>query len=335
MHQAIGKKPRAANVELFRCLLMFLIVLGHAYGRGPVGASDSPWTILFTCLLAWHVDGFLAISGWFGISFSWKKLLRLYGLIFFYSVLSFLYAHFVNGASWTSFRVTGGWFGNTYVMLMMFSPLLNLGIDALCRRSRREVLSAWLLLAGAMLLKFVPIVGLKPHGTGGFTIITFIFIYVTARLLCHAVDEEWLPVRWFVRGALGVFALGVLALCVGCWGHLDHYPLYDSPHVYLMALAMLLVFVKFVRVSESIGRFVGWISPSMFAVYLIHNVASFGPSLYQVPQRWLLDHTAIHPILIVFLTAMTTFVLCTLLDLLRRLTLSICARALSCSRGGH
>ena len=100
-----------------------------------------------------------------------------------------------------------------------------IGIDALCQRPRREVLSVWLMLAGAMLLKFVPIIGLRPHGTGGFTIITFIFIYVSARLLRHAVDGGWLPVRRFVLGALGVFALGVVALCIGCWGHLDHYPL--------------------------------------------------------------------------------------------------------------
>lgn len=332
MHQSIQKKPRAVNVECFRCLLMFLIVLWHAYGHGPIAASTSysPWAILFTGLLAWHVDGFLAISGWFGISFSWKKLVRLYGIIFFYSALSFLYAHYARSASWSSFRVTGGWFGNTYVMLLAFTPLLNLGIEALCKRSWREVLSAWLLLAGAMLLKFVPIVGLKAHGTGGFTIITFIFVYVTARLLRHAVDEGWLPIRRFILGALGVFVFGVVALCVGCWGRLYYYPLYDSPHVYLMVLAMLLVFVRYVRVPDGLGKLVCMISPSMFAVYLIHDVTSFGRLLYRIPQHWLLDHTAIHPIFIVLLTAMTTFVACVLMDIVRSW---VCSRLYLFSHG--
>lgn len=71
---------RRPEVELFRCVLMFLIVLYHAYMHGIFGPEHSIarktwWGFLCSSMLVWHVDGFVAISGWFGIRFSFKKLI--------------------------------------------------------------------------------------------------------------------------------------------------------------------------------------------------------------------------------------------------------------------
>jgi len=98
-------KQRSDGVELFRCLSMFVIVLYHTWCHGIFGPDNGMmnlqawWTVFFCALLIWHVDGFVAISGWFGIRFSWRKLVTLYGVILFYSLLGIVLRRIVEPES--------------------------------------------------------------------------------------------------------------------------------------------------------------------------------------------------------------------------------------------
>lgn len=124
---------RNPNIEVFRCLLMFLIVLHHCAYCGYFKKDDSQWLmlILYTGFTMWHVDGFIAISGWFGVRFSWKKFAALWGEMAFYTLLSFFWTWGVGGSfSLKSLIVNGGWFGGTYLMFMFFAPLLNEAIES-------------------------------------------------------------------------------------------------------------------------------------------------------------------------------------------------------------
>lgn len=78
MTRAVPKKPRDGNIELLRCLLMFAVVLDHSAVFGPlIGSWQGEFLFLAT---GPAVSGFVAISGWFGIKFSWNKWLRLLAL---------------------------------------------------------------------------------------------------------------------------------------------------------------------------------------------------------------------------------------------------------------
>lgn len=68
---------RDCSIELYRVILMFGIVLLHTVGKGDVRA---PW---IGCLLKFCVTGFVFISGYFGIKFSWGKIGRLYAVAAF------------------------------------------------------------------------------------------------------------------------------------------------------------------------------------------------------------------------------------------------------------
>lgn len=76
---------RDISVDAFRCLLMFLIVLHHAACHGYFRNDTEYWSlpIIFTLLTYWHVDGFIAISGWFGVRFSLSRFFSLFGVIAF------------------------------------------------------------------------------------------------------------------------------------------------------------------------------------------------------------------------------------------------------------
>ena len=132
---------RNPNVEVFRCLSMFLIVLTHAHCHGLWQSSCALWTFFFA-LLTWHVDGFLSISGWFGIKFAWSKVVRMYGIVCFYSLLSIAYGIVFHPAGYglKDIKISGGWYGNTYLFLMFLAPFINCGVESLAQKGKRVLL---------------------------------------------------------------------------------------------------------------------------------------------------------------------------------------------------
>ena len=67
---------RDGNVELFRVLLTFGIVWLHSIGFGMPGKEEWLRSMLLPCVV-----GFVFISGWYGVRFSFKKIVRLYGVV--------------------------------------------------------------------------------------------------------------------------------------------------------------------------------------------------------------------------------------------------------------
>ena len=110
--KSMGKMTRNPAIELLRCILMFCIVLHHCAYHGYWRGDESQRVLIFgfTGLLAWHVDGFVAISGLYGIKFSWRKFLRLWGMCAFATGLSVLFS-LKTGIGWrpSLLVVNGGW----------------------------------------------------------------------------------------------------------------------------------------------------------------------------------------------------------------------------------
>lgn len=326
-------KLRDANVEAFRCILMFIIVLYHCFVHGIFEESHAYWTVIFSSFLMWHVDGFVAISGWFGIRWSLGKFLQLFWTILFYSLLSFIYVAIFRRESLALRHVcvSAGWFGGTYLMLMMLAPLLNLCIEGLCRMSRVEILKGWGLFALAMFLTWVPrnlFTGVNASGAGGFSIIMMIFMYMTVRLI----RLKDMPIKLKHVGIgvgtffLGILSMGVLSVAVRL---IKHHPIdgtcfrafcsYNAPYVWLMAVSLMVCFGKSIHVPERVGKVVRFIGPSMFGIYLCHDTTSFGTLIYRIPETWLVQNTALHPVIIIPICAVGTFLACLSVDLLRRM----------------
>ena len=332
LDKTVDVKLRNANVEAFRCSLMFIIVLYHCFIHGIFQDSLSWWTILFSSLLMWHVDGFVAISGWFGIKCSLRKFLHLLGPVLFYSFLSFIYV-LVSGSepiALKHFHVSAGWFGGTYLMLMMLAPMLNMMIDAMLKLGSKDLFKVWGLFALAMTLSWAPrnlFTGVNASGAGGFSIIMFVFVYLTVRLV-RLLD---MPIRrkhivFAVAAFLsGIVGMGLVSIAVRLIKHTEINGLcfrafcsYNAPYVWLMAVAMMVWFAKFVKVPEVLGKFLRFIGPSMFGIYLCHDTTSYGTLIYRLLEKWLVQNTVLHPSVIIVLCAVETFGFCLLIDLMRR-----------------
>lgn len=173
----ITHKARHSGVEFLRCIMMFLVVLGHARHFGFYSAECLPlWTyFFFGVFISWHVDCFVSISGWFGIKFSWLKFLKIFGVCAYAKVLSIIFAKVIAprvGVDASQLAPEGGWFAGTYCMLMFVAPLINAAVKALVDESSKALISAWGLFAIAMTLDWAPIINkfvlVHPQGGGRF-----------------------------------------------------------------------------------------------------------------------------------------------------------------------
>ena len=121
---------REVSIDVYRVALMFGICVLHAITFGNVNCA---WVsnILCSCVV-----GFVLISGWFGIRFSVWKVFKLYGVGFYaafcYSVLSWCLGDVTDVKGMLQIGLgkflNGFWFLHAYVVLMMFAPLINVGI---------------------------------------------------------------------------------------------------------------------------------------------------------------------------------------------------------------
>lgn len=314
---------RNAAIELLRCVLMFLIVADHCYYHGIFKESQVAWTALFTTFVLWHVDCFVAISGWFGIKFSLKKFWRIYAQVLFYSLLSFVFGG--------KFDITGGWFGGTYLFLMMIAPLLNLMIEKLVTLPRKDILFYWGLFSGGIVLSWVPghlFTAVDPRGIdGGSSIMMFIFLYFTVRIisLLDLSFSRKVLVSAIGGGYLSIFILAAFQY-VKCYlrgismpgSSFLVYHCYSAPHIWIIAIAVLVYVAKYVTISERFANIVRFCSPSMFAIYLIHDTTSFGKLFYIIPEEWLLLHTSLHPAVIILICSVLTYCICLAIDIIRR-----------------
>lgn len=309
---------RNANLDVFRCLAMFLIALWHVYQHGVYHQTAVALSIAFYGLTLWHVDAFLALSGWFGIRFSMPKFGRLFALIAFYSAVSILIGRFVLGEP-TRIAITGGWYGNTYLCLMLIAPLINAGIDGLRQQGSRALVLAWCGFATVIFVNWLsgnPYVSLTAYDVGPFSLVQMVFVYFTVRVV--RLTELSKHIRlWHIGLAVLVFVAGTLVIR-GEGGRAN----YLAPHVILMAVAMFILFEKFVRVPAWLGRICVWMAPSMFGVYLLHEVTSFGKAFHRVPVQFLAD-AGLPPALVIIVSAGICFCICLFVDQIRILVLRI------------
>lgn len=332
---------RHGSVELLRSLLMFFVVVWHCACHGLWAKLDSfeVWGYSF---LMWHVPAFVAISGWFGVRFKPSKFLRLYGLVFLYSVLGWMYGIFVEGHGVDLLYVRGGWFAGAYFVLMLVADFVN---EAIERISARRLLGAWLLMTFACVVNWLPYVkscsGISTDGIGGVggaSFFALFYVYVTTRLIRRGVESQWfekmvgvwspkLVGRVFVI-VCGCYALAFSVCCliartlfhgVNCYKIIELNS-YLSPQVILFAIALVVLFVEgSIMLPAWMNRVALFVSPSAFGIYLLHECTPFGRNLYLVPERYLSDVFHLPIWLNILLSGIIVFLIALLCDLVRRM----------------
>ena len=304
------KKKRMANFELLRILAMLMVITMHFLSRtGALPSAEmlsspdvSSFEGLFTarqtlalllesfCIVA--VNVYVLISGYFlsEAGFSLKRLLRLLAQILFYALLippvlaavgllpvseAFNIYHI-----WSClFPVQSGhyWFATAYVVMILFSPVLNAAVRSLTRSQLKAVIGGLLVFfcLGKSLSVFLFASDRYGYDFGWFCCLYLIAAYLrrygSARLngrkRCASV---------YLLSCLGIAALeSVCLLLFRKTGALEYYSTVPFHYNFILsltgALALFMFFAKTRLPGGKRTELICRISPAMFGVYLLHE----------------------------------------------------------------
>ena len=272
-------KSRDGNVELLRLVLMFLICMIHA-----VGYVDARWCHWLTNVSFVGVLGFVLISGYYGMRFSVAKVVRLEGVALGCAVtvvataavsdrlgLSACLPPFGKAWGWEVLTLFKGyWFVHAYVVMMCLAPFVEcVFADAQSspqgRRAALAVCMPFLVMvygwSFAMLIPIVQNFVPRSEGLVPFSGITLFAAYLVGRLYRVFDWDNLLKGKWLLPTA--VFCGFVSSLWYGLFAR------YNSPFLLVFAVGLFWTFRR-IRVSDGFASSLGWLTPSVLSVYLLH-----------------------------------------------------------------
>lgn len=262
-----------------RLVFMFMICLVHA-----VGCQDARWRCWLTNLSFAGVLGFVLISGFHGIRFSWKKVLKIEGVglgcaLTVISVAA-IYDPAVFSLSTFAHEVLrlfkGYWFVHAYVVMMALAGISN--VEKIERRVIPIVVMVfvWSFCAHVPgVQKYFP----KTSGLEPFSGITLFAVYLVGRLYQL---QDWDRKLKTGRVILGTLFCGLMVASV-VWPTTEWIgsaARYNSPFLLGFAIGLFWLLRRIpLAASPIVLRLLAFITPSVFSVYLIH-CNDYGKSVF-------------------------------------------------------
>lgn len=301
-------QTRQSNIELLRLLSMLMIVIfhfnGHALESGEILSSQWVAYNLTHTLMITATSVFVLISGYFGIRFKVKGVLKLYLRCFIWGLVGYLlYAVFTDNslklttlaACIMPFTHNKWWFIITYLELYFLSPVLNAAIEMFDKKKHM----LFILLFGFVTL-YMGYCRETGEDTWGTSLSHFLWLYMIARYInkyvSHYVIQKhrWVWAAGFIVSSLITFGLAALGAKVSIPVCLRAYP-YCSPWVLMGALSLLLFALSFTFES----RVINWFASSSLSAYLLQDSIYFAFGVvyplaavhlmsYTLPMRYVL-----------------------------------------------
>lgn len=304
-------------VDALRCVLMFGVVLQHVISLSPLGCD--PFAVTSTAVLVAltfpSVDGFTAVSGFFGVRCTFAKLVNLIGLVLFSGTLSCLISSLSSPCS-LSFSWFRYWYVGAYIKLLLASLILN---PILCWLDSQKTTYKILALTSLVLISYLSTIWLPWVSHSPRTVI---FVYLVTRLLVMIIGKRKYAdfVKTLSRGGLLICLLLVGILGGLGMGEIVH----DYANPLTIVTGVLLVFVahSFATRNEwGIMRFCAKISPSMIVVYMLH-VSLLKTLLAALPMLIIRKIPFLGLGGSCFVVALIAFAICCLIDSIRRFVIS-------------
>ena len=327
----IPRKPRNSNLELYRIIVMLMIVAHHYVVNSNLWpllqeAPLSPSSTAMTIFGAWGKTGincFLMITGYFMCKsdFSWHKLLKLYIQIAFYSII--IYGIFcITGHEtlsplklvWTLWPLKGfhsGDFISCFLMFYLFIPFLNIFLRHIDRRQHLYLMV--LLLLFYALLPTVPAIKIQFNYVSWFMAIYIIAAYIRFYGLFPKISHRMWGILSLVLVACGAASVFLLE-AVYKLGYIHFYNPYffvaDSNKLLSLLIAVAsFMYFKDLKIPHS--RLINALGAATFGVLLIHaNSAAMRQWLWNetvdcaghlVPSAWLSVGYAAASVAVIFI----------------------------------
>ena len=252
---------RDASIELWRIVCMFAVVLSHVVAVNHVARFT--W-------FNWHIPGFLLISGYFGIRFSWRKALKLLAIVYVLYWLTIPLRGF-NENIVSVLLPHGGWFVPFYLVLMVLSPLMEAALENRCHH--RSIMIAFMLLlcvgwipsfSGSLHVNMMRIAGMQGNG-----LLLIMATYILGRMLFVYRDSALVRI---LRGWGFAFMIVLVMCSVAIACRFPRTSCYSSPLAIGAAMCGLAWFSGLRnKIPVKISSLIVKLSPSMFGVYIVHE----------------------------------------------------------------
>jgi hypothetical protein len=278
---------RNSNIEILRILSMFLIVMHHYSFHGGFTLDPNIITInkVIVQFLAaggkLGVDCFVLITGYFLIKSSFKieKLIKLWFSVFTYSsaiyiifsmsgLIDFSYKQAIKSFFPIIFSEYG--FATSYVLLYIFSPYLNVLINAIDKKKHFNLII--LLVLFWSVIPTITTVDLDFSSLGWFSTLYIMAAYF--RLYPNKWIDNFrvnilLSISMYVLILLSILLFDFIGIRINTFGIHATY-LTGINKIPTLACAVTL-FLGFKNLNIENVKYIEIISSTMFGVYLIHD----------------------------------------------------------------
>lgn len=292
-------KERNSNLELLRILSIFMIIVIHANMYSTSFCVGGLWKFnngMVNGICNIGVTCFILISGYFGIRFNLRKIIKLECMAISLSLLQllasiFLFPGHMQGPDLLEeavkacfpFITRKYWFYSCYICLCFFSPYLNRFVLNLSQKAFEKLLGL-LLLFFSILPTFFYFEIIPDNGKG---LVQMIMIYLLGRYLSlklvndtERVEREVLPNLCIMEKVRNLSSIKLFLLLGLLWiingishefplqiGNVYHHLCKDNS-ITNIVMAVLL-FLLFNRMKLK-SRGINWISSYVFSVFILN-----------------------------------------------------------------
>ena len=323
-------KQRDTNIELFRCVVMLLIVAHHymmhsgllTVTPGNLTSVNSVYLYLFGMWGKVGINCFVLITGYFMCqsSISLPKYMKLLLQVVFYKVLITI-CFIVSGTQEFSIKealltllpftdIDNG-FVDCFMVFYLFIPFLNILIHSMTEKQHRSLISLCLFV-----FCFWP--QLHVFKVNSNYVVWFSVIYIIASYIrIYEIDRK-LPFYMWSRITIMmiIIACGSVIFLLMCGRQWPLFLVYDCNSV-LAVVVSVASFVYFKQMPIHYHRWINIIASSTFGILLIHDCNWTMRQWLWVDllkcTEWFERNIFFHSIL----SVLGVFLICSVVDLLR------------------
>ena len=328
---------RNSCIEVLLIIAMLFILLSHFCSHSNFELQNMPLSfnkmiVQWGCLGGLGVDIFVIISGFFLCmrKFNYKSITRLFCQVWFYSIVLFVVCRFGFGYEYTTKEFLAVffptlfqeyWFFTTYIVMLLFSPFINLFIHSIDRRTMEKVLLLMLFL-----WILIPTFTTRQMSSNEF--LQFVFLYVLGAYF-QMYKDNFMQKRW-VRNLTLICSFSLLFLSTFVLDLIGQFiPIMENRGTLFYARNSLLVVAcaisLFAIAMHSVpfhNKYINLISGCTFGVYLIHD----NPAVRDVLWKNLLNMPRYSEssflIFIMLFCVALVFLVCVIIEFIRQKTIA-------------
>lgn len=265
-------KERESSFELLRLIAQYMIVAYHILLFWFVLEGPNPQSIFKALWIPLHVGVILyvLISGYFGIRFSIKGVLRIVSQLLIYGLGLYLLNHYIYGDPLKIKQLffvsnTPYWFIRTYLFLYLLAPLVNKAIASISLTTRVVLLAilSWISC-------WTGLMGFDTSLHEGYNVLHFILLYLIGNTLYIYRDKFNSIPTYIVLGLYMIGAIGGLGLIYAKPNNSLLFNVLFQYNSLVLIFNAVMLFMLFMRIHFQ-NRTVNNMASSCLAIYLLHG----------------------------------------------------------------